>query len=101
MGTERNVSFEDNYEMSKRKHLARDIKKYNLVSITSYWRGPRKFCLYLQSKGQSSFIQSLNTYLLSAYYGGGTRNIVGRQAHKAPLLGTFSLNAQHIFEYSP
>ena len=36
MGIEKNVSFEDSYGISRRKHLARDIRKYNLVSIASY-----------------------------------------------------------------
>lgn len=36
MEIEKNVSFEDSYGISRRKHLARDIKKYNLVSMASY-----------------------------------------------------------------
>lgn len=34
-GIEKNVSFEDNYGISKRKHLAWNTEKYNLTSITS------------------------------------------------------------------
>lgn len=35
MGTERNISFEANYRISRRKHLAIESEKYNVVSIVS------------------------------------------------------------------